>query len=99
MGIEEEGVLSPREGFGTHVEILVVRGERDMAIVLSLEVFHVLCVFTLNLLDPEITRPNCVDQVSSCSIRDVDRIALARGNAKVEAKFTPEVGGVWREIG
>ena len=99
MGIEKERVHSPREGFSTHVEILVVRRERDMAIVFSLEVFHVLGVFTLNLLHPEIASPNCVGRVSSSFIRDTDKMALACGNADVEAKFAPEVGGVWRKIG
>jgi len=55
VGIEEKRVLSPREGFSTNVEVLVVGRERDVAIVLGHEVLLVLSVFTLNLLHPEVT--------------------------------------------
>lgn len=60
MGIEEERVLSPGEGFGTHVEILVVWRERNVPIILSLEVFLMLSVLGLNLLHPEVTSPDCL---------------------------------------
>jgi len=61
MGVEEERVHSPREWFTTHVEVFVVGRERDMAIVLSLEVLHVLSVLGLNLFHPEVTSGDCGD--------------------------------------
>ena len=64
MGIEEKRVLSPREGFSTNVEVLVVGRERDVAIVLGHEVLLVLSVFTLNLLHPEVTSCNCFVRVN-----------------------------------
>jgi hypothetical protein len=65
VGIEEERVRSPGEGFGTHVEVLVIGRERDVPIILSLEVFHMLSVFGLNLLHPEVTSPNCFARVNA----------------------------------
>ena len=64
MGIEEERVHSPGEGFGTHIEVLVVGRERDVPIILSLEVFLVLSVLGLNLLYPEITSPDYFARVN-----------------------------------
>jgi len=52
--VEEERVRSPREWFGTNVEVIVVGRERDVAAVLSHEVFLVLGVCGLNLLHPGI---------------------------------------------
>lgn len=59
MRVEEKRVLSPREGLAAYVEVFVVRREREVAIVLSLEVFLVHGVFTLNLLHPEVASRNC----------------------------------------
>jgi len=67
MGIEEERVRSPREGFGTHVEVIIIGRERDVPIILSLEVFHVLSVLRLNLLHPEVTSSNCWQEGKSRS--------------------------------
>jgi len=59
VGVEEERVRSPREGFGTNIEVIVIRRKREVAIVLGLEVFQMLSVFSLNLLHPEVASPNC----------------------------------------
>ena len=59
VGIEEERVRSPREGFGAHVEVFVVGRERDVAVVLSLEVFLMFSVFTLDLLHPKVASRDC----------------------------------------
>jgi hypothetical protein len=68
-------------------------------IILSLEVFHMLSVLGLNLLHPEVTSRNCVVRVNSNLVFDGGKRSLACREAKVEANLTPEVGGVWREIG
>ena len=59
MRIKEERVRSPGEGFRTYVEVLVAWRERDVPIILSLEVFLMLSVFGFNLLYPEVTSSNC----------------------------------------
>jgi len=59
MGVEEQRVWSPGEGFGAGVQIIVARRERDVAIVLGHEVFLVLGMFTFNLLHPEVASHNC----------------------------------------
>jgi len=58
MGVEEQRVWSPGEGFGASVQVIVGRGEREVAIVLGHEVFLVLGMFTLNLLHPEVAGHN-----------------------------------------
>lgn len=65
MGVEEERVRPPREGFSTNIEVIVVGREREVTIVLGLEVFLVLGVFTLNLLHPEVASHDCVVRVNS----------------------------------
>ena len=65
MGVEEERVHSPGEGFGTNVEVIVVGREGEVAVVLGLEVFLVLSVGSLNLLHPEIAGRNCFIRVNS----------------------------------
>jgi hypothetical protein len=99
MGIKEERVRSPREGFSTHVEVIIIGRERGVPIILSLEVFHVLGVLRLNFLHPEVTSPNCFPRVNSNIAFGKNETSLAGRKAKVEADLTPEVGGVWREIG
>jgi len=59
VGVEEERVRPPREGFCTNVEVIVVRRKREMAIVLGLEVFQMLSMLSLNLLHPEVASPDC----------------------------------------
>ena len=98
MGIEEERVHSPREGFATHVQVLVVGRERNVSIVLGLEVFHMLSVLRLNLVHPEVTSPNCITRVNSISVFGKDEMSLARRETKVEADLTPQVCRIWREI-
>lgn len=97
MGVEEERVRSPREGFGTNVEVIVVGRKGEVAIVLDLEVFQMLSVLGLNLLHPEVASPDCFIRVNSNLSFCRDKISLACGEADVEADLTPEVGGVWRE--
>ena len=58
MRVEEERVHAPGEGLGTHVEVFIVRREREVAIVLSLNMFLVLSVLGLNLLYTKVTRSN-----------------------------------------
>lgn len=65
MGIEEERVRSPREGFGTNVEVIIVRRHGEVTIVFSLEVLLVLGVFGLNFLHPEVASRDCFVQVNS----------------------------------
>lgn len=65
VGVVEERVRPPREGFSTNVEIIIVGREREVAIVLGLEVFLVLSVFALNLLHPEVASHDCVVRVNS----------------------------------
>ena len=50
----------------------------------------------LDLLHPEVTSPNCFARVNSNFGRD--GIQLTCGETTIEADFTPEIGGVWREI-
>jgi len=95
--VEEERVRSPREGFGTNVEVIVVGRERNMAIVLGLEVFLMLSVLSLNLLHPEVASHDYFVRVSSDLSFCRGGISLACGETAVEADLTPEVGGVWRE--
>jgi len=57
--VKEERVRSPGERFGTDVEVVVVGREREVAIVLSHEVFLMLSVFGLNLLHPEVASRDC----------------------------------------
>jgi len=59
MRVEEERVRSPREGFGTNVEVFVVGREREVTIILRPEVFLVLCMFSFNLLHPKVTSRDC----------------------------------------
>ena len=64
MRIEEERVHSPGEGFRTSIEVIVVGREGDVATILSLEVFLVLSVFSLNLLYPEVASGDCFVRVN-----------------------------------
>ena len=96
VGIEEERVLSPGEGFGAHVKVLIVRRERNVTIILGPQVFLMLGVLGLDLLHPEVTSPNCFARVNSNFGRD--GIRLTCWETTIEADFTPEIGGVWREI-
>jgi len=57
--IEEERIRSPGERLDTNIEVIVGGREREVAIVLSHEMFLVLSVFTLNLLHPEVTSRDC----------------------------------------
>ena len=70
-----------------------------MTIVLGHEVFLVLSMFTLNLLHPEVTSHDCFVQVNSNIMFDTGKSPLACGETAVVADLTPEVGGVWTEIG
>jgi len=63
MGVEEERVCSPREGFGTNIEVFVVGRVREVTIILRLEVFLVLGMFGLNLLHPEVASCDCFVRV------------------------------------
>ena len=99
VGVEEERVRSPREGLGTNIEVLVVRRERDVTIILSLEVFLMLSMFSLDLLHPEVASHDCFIRVNSNLVFCMSKISLACGETAVEADLAPEVGGVWKEIG
>ena len=59
MGVEEERVCPPREGFGTNIEVFVVGREREVTVILRLEVFLVLGMFSLNLLHPKVASSDC----------------------------------------
>lgn len=91
MGVEEERIRSPREGLGTHIEVIVFGREGDVAIVLSLEVFHMLSVFGLNLLHPEITSPNFWG-ISSNYVFGKGKTSLTCGKTSEEADLSPEIG-------
>ena len=99
VGVEEERVRPPREGFGTGVQVIVVGREGDVAIVLGHEVLLVLGVFAFNLLHPEVASHNCFIRVSSNLIFGKSKRPLACGETAIVADLTPEVGSVWREIG
>ena len=68
VGVEEERVCSPGEGFGTDVEVIVVGREGKVTIVLGLEVFLVLGVFSLNLLHPEVASRDCSSGLTQISL-------------------------------
>jgi len=99
MGVEEERVCPPREGFGTNIEVFVVGRMREVTVILRLEVFLVLGMFGLNLLHPEVASRNWFVRVNSNLVFYTGKISLACGETAVEADLAPEVGGVWREIG
>jgi hypothetical protein len=99
VGVEEERVRSPGEGFGTNVEVLVAGREGEVAIVLGHEVLLVLSMFSLNLLHPEVASRDCFVRVNSNLVFGTGKIPLACRETAVVADLTPEVGGVWREIG
>ena len=65
-----------------------------MAIILSLEVFLVHGVFTLNLLHPEVASRNCCVRVNLNLILCTGEISLACGETGIETDLAPEVGGV-----
>jgi len=97
--VEEERVRSPGEWFGTNVEVIVVGRERDVAVVLSHEVFLVLSVCGLNLLHPGVASRDCFVRVNSNLIFGMGKASLACRETAVEADLTPEVGSIWRVIG
>ena len=65
--VEEERIHSPGEGFSTNVEVIVVGREGDVTIVLGLQVFLVLSVFSLDLLYPEVAGRDCFVRVNLIS--------------------------------
>jgi len=94
MGVEEERVRSPREGFGTNVEVFVVGRKREVSVILRLEVFLVLGMFSLNLLHPEVASRDCFLRVNLNLVFCTGKISLACGETAEEADLAPEVGGV-----
>jgi hypothetical protein len=64
VGVEEERVHPPREGFGANIEVIVAGGEWNVTTVLSLEVFLVLRMLSLNLLHPEVASHDCFVRVN-----------------------------------
>lgn len=52
LGVVEERVVSPREGFATHVQIGVRRSLWQLATVLVFDVFLMRGVFSFDLEDP-----------------------------------------------
>ena len=99
VGVEEERVRSPRERFGTNIEVIVAGRERDVTIILSLEVFLVLSMFSLNLLHPEVAGHDCFVRVNLNLAFCTGKISLACGETAVEADLAPEVSGVWKDLG
>ena len=63
VGIEEERVRSPGEGFGADVQVIVAGREGEVAVVLSHEVLLMFSMFTLNLLHPEVARYDCFSRL------------------------------------
>jgi len=99
MGVEEERVRPPGEGFGTNIQVIVAGREGDVAIVLGHEVFLVFSMFTLNLLHPKVTSYDCFFWVNLDITFGAGKSPLACGETAVVTDLTPEVGGVWTEIG
>ena len=70
-----------------------------MTTILSLEVFLVLRMFSLDLLHPEVAGRDCFVRVNLNLIFCAGKTSLACWETAVEANLAPEVGGVWKEIG